>query len=338
MARAGKEYRQLDGQFDDYDEDDGLNAIGRKNASHAEEIHDEVVRTCDVIVDFLNEQLPAARPDDWQEVCIDAAFDACRDREFHAYLPTHYDLSNYDTRALAMVMEHNLPILEFRRDAMVRVGEIRAFVRIRNLYEHKSQQLNNRRWRKDLEAVRSLRAKMQTDEQIVDEAYSVEELPLMEEDSALYLAQLDSLRHQIEAMTNTVLGMGDRLAYNARIDEDQFAELDRQHDTDEEHDRSIGELEDRLDANAKVDDQQATELRRQGKADAEHEYAIAEMAERLSELSERVAELEWAADENVRRGAQPAGSLSHKAKGLVAAAGVAAAGLGATLATLLRRK
>lgn len=338
MARVGKEYRQLDGQFDDYDEDDGLNAIGRKNASHAEELHDEIVRTCDVIVDFLIEQLSTARPDDWQEVCIDAAFDACGDREFHAHLPTHYDLSNYDTRALAVVMEYNLPILEFRRDATVKVGEIRAFVRIRNLYEHKSQQLNNRRWRKDLEAVRSLRAKMQTDEQIAEEAYSVEELPQMEEDSALYLSQLDSLRHQIEAMTNTVLGMGDRLAYNARIDEDQFAELDRQHDTDEEHDRSIGELEDRLDANVRVDDQQAAELRRQGEADVEHEHAMAEIAEKLSELSERVVELERAAGSNVRRDTSLADNLSHKTKGIVAAAGVAAAGLGAALATLLRRK
>ena len=338
MTRAGEEYRQPGGQLDDYDEDDGLNAIGRKNASHAEELHDEIVRTSSVIVDFLNEQLSAARPDDWREVCIDAAFDACRDREFHTYLPTHYDLSSYDTRALAVVMEYNLPILEFRRDATVKVGEIRAFVRIRNLYEHKSQQLNSRRWRKDLETVRSLRAKMQTDEQIAEEAYSVEELPQMEEDSALYLSQLDSLRHQIEAVTNTVLGIGDRLAYNARIDEDQFAELDRQHDTDEEHDRSIGELGDRLDANVRVDEKQAAELRRRGEADVEHEHAIEELAERLSELSGRVAELERAAGGNVRRDKSLAGSLFHETKGLVAVVGAATAGLGAALTMLLRRK
>ncbi len=297
MARTG--YRQ----FDDYDEDEGLSAMGRKNASHAEELHDEVVRTCDVIVSFLQEQLVAAHPDDWQEVCIDAAFDACQDKAFHALLPSHYDLANYDTRALAVVMEYNLPILEFQRGARVRPGEIHAFVNIRNLYEHRSQQLNGRRWRSDIETVRSLRAKMQTDDEIAEESYSVEELPQMEEDSEQYLARLESLQHQIEAVTNTMLGMGDRLAHNALIDEDQFAELDRQHDTDEEHDRSIAEL-----------------------------------TGQLSELSDRVAELERSVVERPEQPDSVASRITLCGKELAGVASVAAVGALASLAALLKKR
>lgn len=334
MAHAGKGYRQVD----DFDEDDGLSAMGRKNARHAEELHDEVVRTCETIVRFLTDQFAATHPDDWREACVTAAFDMCHDRDFYAFLPRHYDLTSYDTRALAIVLEYNLPILEFRRGARVSPGEIHAFVHNRNLYEHRSLQLNGCRWRSDLESVRFFRSKMQTDEEIAEEAYSVDDLPQMEEDSAQYLARLDSLQHQIEAITNTVLGMGDRLAYNAKVDEDQFAELDRQHDTDEEHDRSIGELGDRLDANARVDIEQAAELRRQNETDSSHDHMIAEMADRVSELSGRVAYLERDVSYCSRRVDTLADQLERRTRGVVGAVvGTAIASMAAAIVARRRR-
>lgn len=240
-ARASRSFRRLR----DY-EDDELDAVGRKNAKHSEEMHDEVASTLEVMARFLAEQLQISHPDDWQEACIEAAFTAYQSEDYRALLPSHYDIANYDFRALAVVMEYNLPLLTFERGTKVTPGEIHALIAIRNDYEHRGIRLNYRRWRNDLETIRTFRSKMQTDEEIAEESYSVEDLPKMEEDSALYLAKLDNLQHQIEAVTNTILGLDKRLGDNAQVDERQFAELRRQREADELHDRSIGENAERI--------------------------------------------------------------------------------------------
>jgi hypothetical protein len=100
---------------------------------------------------------------------------------------------------------------------------------------------------------------MQTDDELAAESYAAESLPQMEEDTALYLTKLNALQHQIEAVTNTVLGLDKRLEDNAKADMEQsaelgrqqeadrvqFAELHRQREADEEPERLISQLDER---------------------------------------------------------------------------------------------
>lgn len=254
VSRARKDYRALV----DY-EDDGLTSRGRKNAQHAEDIHVEVENTRVVMATFLIAQLISAHPNDWQQECVEAAFASCECEEFRSLLPDHYDIANYDVRSLAVVMQYNLPMLVFERGATVTPGEVKAFVTTRNIYEHRDPRLNYRRWRNDIEMLRSFRAKMQSENDLAAESYTAESLPQMQEDAAAYLARLETLQHQIEAVTNTLIGLDKRLQDNVQADEaqsaelsrqqeadkEQFAELDRQRDTDKEHDRLISLLSER---------------------------------------------------------------------------------------------
>ena len=245
-------------RLNDY-EDDGLTAKGRKNARHAEDIHAEVASTREVMAAFLARQLAAAHPEDWQEVCVKAAFDACGGQEFRPFLADHYDIANFDIRSLVVLMEYNLPLLTFEHGATVTADEIRAFATIRNLYEHRDPRLNYRRWMSDLETIQTFRAKMQTDDEMSEESYTTEELPQMEQDTAAYLSKLDALQHQLEAVTNTVLGLDKRLDDNTQEDIEQSAELNRQKEADRE---------------------QLAELHRQQQADEEHDRLLDLLKER----------------------------------------------------------
>lgn len=254
-----------DQQVLDYDGKE-LNGTGRRNAKHAEEIHDEIVKTIQVMRRFLKEQLTTIHPGNWKEACVDAAFEAFVSEEFRPFLPKHYDIELYDIRALSAVMEYNLFELVFVRGTEVTSSEIRTVLFIRNIYEHNSPHLNNRNWSKDIKTIRCFRAKMETDEEMAGESYDAADLPQMEADSAEYLSELDKLQHQIEAVTNTVFGLDKRIKDNAQVDEEQSAELHRQKEADKE---------------------QFEELDRQQEADREHDASIDFNARNIAWLTYR---------------------------------------------------
>ena len=53
--------------------EDQLTGAGKKNAKHAEDVHNELELTRAVIAAFLDKRLPEMRPDDWEDACIEAA-------------------------------------------------------------------------------------------------------------------------------------------------------------------------------------------------------------------------------------------------------------------------
>lgn len=220
---------------------DELNGSGKKNAKHSEEIHDEVELTRLAMAAFLSKELPRIGGNEWMKTCVEAAFAAYANNNPFAIAPSHGSISDYDLRSLSVIMEYNLDTLSFERNEVVRARDVREIVRIRNLYEHRDRQLNSRRWQNDVQALQVFRAKMKTDRELEDEAYELSQLTQMEVETGLYLDNLDSIQRQVEAISHSILDLGQSVHEHSENDVEQFEELKRQRDRDAIHDRAIND-------------------------------------------------------------------------------------------------
>lgn len=220
-----------------------LNGAGKKNAKHSEEVHDEIELTRSTMAAFLGRELPKIAGDDWMKECVEAAFKSYASANPFAIMPSHGSICNYDLRSLTVIMEYNLSLLHFERDEKVQAREIREVVRIRNLYEHRDRQLNSRNWRSDVQTLQVFRSKMKTDREIESEQFELKQLAQMEADTSRYLDNLDQLQRQVDAISHSVLDIGQSLHEHAKNDIQQFDELDRQRIRDKQHDEAIDENE-----------------------------------------------------------------------------------------------
>ncbi len=250
---------------------DELNPSGKKNAKHAEDIHDEIVQTEKALGAFLAKQLPLIDTE-WKETCVTAAL-MQHARHSLGYVRTkHHDLENYDLRSLTVVLAYNLDNLTFERNATITPQEVHSVVKIRNAYEHKNSDLNIRNWKKDVETIQVFRSKFQTATEIDAELYSIEELPQMQTDSADYAEALQKIQKQIDSYTEVIFGLERQMEHqiatgnlhyqelekNKAMDVAQDVELERQRRVDSEQDIL-------LDYQARIDEEHTSALKRNSK-------------------------------------------------------------------------
>lgn len=236
-SRAERRFEQAESFVDG-----SLNSRGKKNAKHADEIRREVELTRQAAARFLLRRLPEIDPDGWEDNLVRKQLEIYQSYNPQVKIPTHADVANFDLRGILALIEQNLDLLEFERGETVTFKETKRIGVIRNNYVHFRSGLNHCDWERDIETLKVFRSKMQSDRDIEEETYSLDDLPEMQRDTESYIDRLEVVQKQIDSVFYSVMSLEGRVTDIDQTDTEQTTELERQRGEDFIHTTAITRL------------------------------------------------------------------------------------------------